>query len=102
MAFNLNGFNFNQSIQDREGRVINTWADILNRANLGFEVMHERNAHNFPLDPCCSGDYSCCSCKAPVRLGNGYRRGSIPAPSFLFGLAAVIADTVLAEPVTES
>jgi len=22
----------------------------LNRANLGFEVMHERNAHNFPLD----------------------------------------------------
>ena len=32
------------------GRVVNTWADILNRANLGFEVMHERNAHNFPLD----------------------------------------------------
>jgi photosystem II P680 reaction center D1 protein len=28
--------------------VINTWADILNRANM--EVMHERNAHNFPLD----------------------------------------------------
>jgi photosystem II P680 reaction center D1 protein len=50
MAFNLNGFNFNQSIQDREGRVINTWADILNRAGLGMEVMHERNAHNFPLD----------------------------------------------------
>jgi len=22
----------------------------LNRANLGMEVMHERNAHNFPLD----------------------------------------------------
>ena len=50
MAFNLNGFNFNQSILDSQGRVINTWADILNRANLGFEVMHERNAHNFPLD----------------------------------------------------
>ncbi|MEM6503345.1 MAG: photosystem II q(b) protein, partial [Cyanobacteria bacterium P01_C01_bin.89] len=32
------------------GRVVNTWADILNRANLGMEVMHERNAHNFPLD----------------------------------------------------
>ncbi|KAL5646770.1 hypothetical protein ACJX0J_003990 [Zea mays] len=31
-------------------RVINTWADIINRANLGMEVMHERNAHNFPLD----------------------------------------------------
>ena len=50
MAFNLNGFNFNQSVVARSGRVINTWADILNRANLGFEVMHERNAHNFPLD----------------------------------------------------
>ena len=23
---------------------------FLNRANLGLEVMHERNAHNFPLD----------------------------------------------------
>jgi len=50
MAFNLNGFNFNQSIQDSQGHVINTWADILNRAGLGMEVMHERNAHNFPLD----------------------------------------------------
>ncbi|MDK3156596.1 photosystem II q(b) protein [Kamptonema cortianum] len=50
MAFNLNGFNFNQSILDNEGRPINTWADIVNRANLGIEVIHERNAHNFPLD----------------------------------------------------
>jgi len=50
MAFNLNGFNFNQSVVDSQGRVINTWSDILNRANLGMEVMHERNAHNFPLD----------------------------------------------------
>ena len=33
-----------------EGHVVNTWADILNRAGLGMEVMHERNAHNFPLD----------------------------------------------------
>merc|ERR1712021_23973 len=49
MAFNLNGFNFNQSVVDSQGRVINTWADILNRADLGMEVMHERNAHNFPL-----------------------------------------------------
>jgi len=48
MAFNLNGFNFNQSVLDSQGRV--TWADVLNRANLGMEVMHERNAHNFPLD----------------------------------------------------
>jgi len=50
MAFNLNGFNFNQSLLDSQNNVIPTWADILNRAGLGFEVMHERNAHNFPLD----------------------------------------------------
>ena len=43
-------FNFNQSIIDGQGRVLNTWADVLNRAGLGMEVMHERNAHNFPLD----------------------------------------------------
>ena len=41
MAFNLNGFNFNQSVVESNGRVVNTWA---------VEVMHERNAHNFPLD----------------------------------------------------
>jgi len=29
MAFNLNGFNFNQSVVDSNGRVINTWADIV-------------------------------------------------------------------------
>ncbi len=50
MAFNLNGLNFNQSIIDSSGHLINTWADIINRADLGMEVMHERNTHNFPLD----------------------------------------------------
>ena len=45
-----NGFNFNQSLIDSQNRVIPTWADVLNRAGLGLEVMHERNAHNFPLD----------------------------------------------------
>ena len=50
MAFNLNGLNFNQSIIDSNGHLINSWADLMNRANLGLEVMHERNAHNFPLD----------------------------------------------------
>ncbi|KAL0915999.1 hypothetical protein M5K25_013474 [Dendrobium thyrsiflorum] len=50
MAFNLNGFNFNQFVVDSQGHFINTWADIINHANLGMEVMHERNAHNFPLD----------------------------------------------------
>ncbi len=61
MAFNLNGFNFNQSILDSQGRVIGTWADVLNRAGIGMEVMHERNAHNFPLD-LASGE------QAPVAL----------------------------------
>ena len=50
MAFNLNGLNFNQSILDYNGHVINSWADLLNRSNLGLEVMHERNAHHYPLD----------------------------------------------------
>jgi photosystem II P680 reaction center D1 protein len=50
MAFNLNGINLNQSILDSENRVIPSWADLLNRANLGLEVIHERNSHNFPLD----------------------------------------------------
>ncbi|MDB9519048.1 photosystem II q(b) protein [Roseofilum reptotaenium CS-1145] len=49
-AFNLNGFNFNQSLLDSDGHVINSWADVINRANLGIEAMHERNVHNFPLD----------------------------------------------------
>lgn len=50
LRIQCNGFNFNQSIIDSQGRVLNTWADVLNRAGLGMEVMHERNAHNFPLD----------------------------------------------------
>ena len=50
LVFNLNGFNFNQSFVDFQGGVIKTWADIINRADLGMEVMHERNAHNFLLD----------------------------------------------------
>ena len=55
MAFNLNGFNFNQSLIDSQNKVIPTWADILNRANLGLEVIHERNAHNFALDLASTG-----------------------------------------------
>jgi hypothetical protein len=42
-------------IVDSQGRVLNSWADIINRANLGMEVMHERNAHNFPLDLASAG-----------------------------------------------
>ena len=41
MAFNLNGFNFNQSVVDVNGKSP-TWGDVLNRANLGMEVMHEK------------------------------------------------------------
>ena len=50
MAFNLNGFNLNQSIVDSQGHLILSWADIVNRADLGIEVIHERNSHSFPLD----------------------------------------------------
>jgi photosystem II P680 reaction center D1 protein len=49
MAFNLNGFNFNQSVLDSQGRIINTNADIVNRATLGIQVMHSPNAHHFPM-----------------------------------------------------
>merc|ERR1719473_534123 len=62
MAFNLNGLNFNQSILDAQGRVICTWSDVMNRSNLGMEVMHERNAHNFPLDLACN------VCQLPLAL----------------------------------
>ena len=65
MAFNLNGFNFNQSVVDANNKVIPTWADILNRAGLGMEVMHERNAHNFPLD-LAAADSTPVALKAPT------------------------------------
>lgn len=41
-SFNVNGFNFVQSIKDNQLRPIPTWADILNKAGIGFEVLHER------------------------------------------------------------
>ncbi|MEY2985661.1 MAG: hypothetical protein RLZZ568_2278, partial [Cyanobacteriota bacterium] len=48
--------------------VISTWADVLNRANIGFEVMHERNAHNFPLD-LASGEQAPVALTAPAING---------------------------------
>ena len=39
-------YHFNQSEVDTSGKVVPTWGDVLNRANLGMEVMHE----HFPLD----------------------------------------------------
>jgi photosystem II P680 reaction center D1 protein len=49
MAFNLNGFNFQHSVLDAQGKVIATDADILNRADLGIQSMHAPNAHHFPV-----------------------------------------------------
>jgi photosystem II P680 reaction center D1 protein len=34
----------------QQSSFIKELGDILKCANLGVEVMHERNAHNFPLD----------------------------------------------------
>ncbi len=48
MSFNLNGFNFNHSILDSSGHVIRSEADLLNRVNLGIQVMHAPNTHIFP------------------------------------------------------
>lgn len=49
MAFNLNGFNFNNSVIDSQGRLIPTDADLINRATLGIQALHAPNTHNFPL-----------------------------------------------------
>lgn len=65
MAFNLNGFNFNQSILDSQGKVIPTNADILNRATLGIHVMHAPNTHHFPQVLAC-GDAVPVSVVAPA------------------------------------
>lgn len=40
----------NQSILDDQGRSVPVWVDVLNYANLGIEVIHERNVYNFSLD----------------------------------------------------
>ena len=39
-----------KTVVDSQSNGVNTWVNVLNRTNLDFEVMHERNAHNFPLD----------------------------------------------------
>ena len=44
-----NGFNFNQSVVDANGKIVPTWGDVLNRANLGMEVMH-KEMHASHLD----------------------------------------------------
>ena len=49
ISFNLNGFNFQQSILDDFGHPIRTDADLLNRADIGIQVMRSPNGHNFPV-----------------------------------------------------
>jgi hypothetical protein len=46
MAFNLNGFNFNQSVVDSQGRVINTWA-LSSQINVTISllVFFNKNPH---------------------------------------------------------
>jgi photosystem II P680 reaction center D1 protein len=39
MVFNVNGFNFNQSVVDSQGCVINTWVENINHVNLGMEAV---------------------------------------------------------------
>jgi hypothetical protein len=65
MTFKINGFNFNQSAVKGQGRVINTWADIIKRANLIVEVMHEHNNYNFLLD---IAALECRICSAEARV----------------------------------
>ena len=67
-AFNLYGFNFTQSILNAQGRVIGTRTDVLNRSGIGMEVMHELNAHNFPLD-LASGEQASVALIAPAING---------------------------------
>lgn len=69
IAFNLNGFNFNHSILDSEGRVIPTDADLLNRATMGVQVMHAPNTHHFP-NLIAGGEAIPVSWQAPADAGN--------------------------------
>ena len=41
MGYNLNGINYNEAI-DSQVHLLNSWADIINRAYLGMELMDER------------------------------------------------------------
>ncbi len=48
--------------------MIATWADVINRANLSMEVMHERNAHKFPLN-LAAGDFALVALTTPAING---------------------------------
>lgn len=66
MAFNLNGFNFNHSILDSQGRPIPTSAELISRATMGIQAMHAVNAHKFPL-LLSSGETTPVAMHAPVQ-----------------------------------
>ena len=50
MAFDINGLNFNRHLHDKQGRVINSWADSIGWADLGIKLMDEGKMYSFPLD----------------------------------------------------
>ena len=45
MAFCNKVMNIEESLVDSEGHLINTWADILNRAGTKLEALHDRSAN---------------------------------------------------------
>jgi photosystem II P680 reaction center D1 protein len=49
-AFDFDKLNFSQPIIQSQGRVINTWMDTLTQANMGMEVVRDRNIYTFPVD----------------------------------------------------
>jgi photosystem II P680 reaction center D1 protein len=49
-AFDFDKLNFSQPIIQSQGRVINTWMDTLTQANMGIEVVRDRNIYTFPVD----------------------------------------------------
>ncbi|MGH2413143.1 MAG: photosystem II q(b) protein [Microcystaceae cyanobacterium] len=49
-AFNFDKFNFDQPVLYSRARVLPTWLDIVNQANLGLAVTPERRVEIFPLN----------------------------------------------------
>lgn len=49
-AFDFEKFNFNQSTLYSQERVVPTWMDVIERVNLGLEVLQQTRIEDFPLD----------------------------------------------------
>jgi len=73
MAFNLNGFNFNQSVLDSQGRGIPTWR-MCSTANLGI-VMHERMLTTSPGFGCYPSCIDCSDNQCLI-LASSYKASS--------------------------